>query len=128
MTTIADTYDAITTLRPYQRPITPRKAIKELILHSGTLLHPEYLEKFIFSLGTYPVGTLVRLDNNEIGIVGQVGIDNPDSVQLKILFDEAGAHLETPRVINLSPHQKTDRLRSRSVYQRCGSYRLSINL
>jgi HD-GYP domain-containing protein (c-di-GMP phosphodiesterase class II) len=105
MTTIADTYDAITTLRPYQRPITPRRAIKELLFHAGSLLHPEYLEKFIFSLGTYPVGTMVRLDTNEIAIVGQVGIDNPDSVQLKILFDSTGTQLETPQIVNLDADQ-----------------------
>jgi HD-GYP domain-containing protein (c-di-GMP phosphodiesterase class II) len=106
MTTIADTYDAITTLRPYQRPITPRKAIRELMYQAGTLLHPGYLETFIFALGTYPVGTLVRLDNNEIGVVGRVGIENPDSVELKILFNPLGEHLEKPRTLNLSAAEK----------------------
>lgn len=102
MTTIADTYDAITTLRPYQRPITPRKAIQELTCQAGTLLHPGYLETFIFALGTYPVGTLVRLDNNEIGVVGSIGTGKTDSVQLKILFDPLGGHLPKPRILNLS--------------------------
>ena len=106
MTTIADTYDAITTLRPYQRPITPRKAIQELISQSGTLLHPGYLETFILALGTYPVGTLVRLDNNEIGVVGRVGIENPDAVELKILFDPLGEHLKKPRILNLTAGEK----------------------
>lgn len=106
MTTIADTYDAITTLRPYQRPITPRLAIKELTYQAGTLLHPDYLERFIFSLGTYPVGTLVRLDNNEIGVVGKVGIEDPDSVQLKIIFDPLGAPLDKPRMLDLAADEK----------------------
>ncbi len=106
MTTIADTYDAITTLRPYQRPITPRKAIQKLMFQAGTLLHPGYLETFIFALGTYPVGTLVRLDNNEIGVVGRIGIEDPDSVQVKILFDPLGAHLAKPRILNLSAAEK----------------------
>jgi HD-GYP domain-containing protein (c-di-GMP phosphodiesterase class II) len=106
MTTIADTYDAITTLRAYQRPTTPRKAIQELVCHAGTLLHPGYLETFIFALGTYPVGTLVRLDNNEIGVVGRVGIEDPDSVQLKIIFDPQGKHLAQPQVLNLSSDEK----------------------
>jgi putative nucleotidyltransferase with HDIG domain len=106
MTTIADTYDAVTTLRPYQGPTTPRNAIKELLRMSGTMLHPTYLERFIFSLGSYPVGTLVRLDSNEIGLVGQVGIENPDAVQLKILFDRNGSRLEEPPILNLAAHEK----------------------
>ncbi|MDD4457128.1 MAG: HD-GYP domain-containing protein [Syntrophotalea acetylenica] len=106
MTTIADSYDAITTLRPYQRPTTPREAIRHLMKESGTMLHPDYLKKFVASLGTYPVGTLVRLDSNEIGVVGRVGIDNPDCVQVKILFDGAGAQLNQPRLINLAADEK----------------------
>lgn len=106
MTTIADTYDAVTTLRPYQRPSTPRQAIRELVEHSGTMLHPDYLQNFIQSLGTYPVGSLVRLDNNEIGIVGRVGSDDPDSVQLKILFDQMGTQMAEPRILHLPAHEK----------------------
>jgi hypothetical protein len=48
---------------------------------------------------------MVRLDTNEIAIVGQVGIDNPDSVQLKILFDSTGTQLETPQIVNLDADQ-----------------------
>jgi hypothetical protein len=70
------------------------------------MLHPDYLKKFVASLGTYPVGTLVRLDSNAIGVVGRVGIDNPDCVQVKILFDGAGAQLNQPRLINLAADEK----------------------
>ncbi len=102
MVTIADTYDAITTLRSYQRPMTPRRAVARLREISGTVLHPEITERFIASLGTYPVGTLVRLDDNEIGLVVWVGTQDPDSVRLKILFDKNGACLAEPRRLDLS--------------------------
>lgn len=97
MAAIADTYDALTTLRSYQRPMTPRKAIERLRELLGTVLHPEFAERFIASLGTYPVGTLVRLDSNEIGLVVRVGVQDPDAVQLKILFDENGEKLAQPQ-------------------------------
>ena len=102
MTAIADSYDAMTTLRSYQQPVTPRKAIKMLRDVSGTLLHPEYVERFIASLGPYPVGTLVRLDSNEIGLVVRVGIDHPDEVQLKMIFDDEGEMLDEPRHLELT--------------------------
>lgn len=87
MTAIADTYDAMTTLRAYQRPMTPRTAIEKLRALQGNFLHPEMVETFIASLGTYPVGTLVRLETGEIGLVVWVDTSNPDRVRLKILFD-----------------------------------------
>ena len=90
MVAIADTYDAITTLRSYQRPVTPRRATDILRDLSGKGLHPQFLELFIASLGTYPVGSLVRLDTGEIGLVVWVDTSDPDSVRLKILFDQAG--------------------------------------
>ncbi len=104
MTAIADTYDAMTTLRSYQQPVTPRKAVKRLQEVSGTILHPVYLEKFITSLGTYPVGSLVRLDTNEIGLVVWVGSRHSEDVQLKILFDSDGEALDPPVRIDLSAH------------------------
>lgn len=96
MAAIADTYDAITTLRSYQRPVTPRQAISKMRKVSGSMLHPGYLNAFIASLGTYPVGSLVRLANNEIGLVVRVGTDNPDEIEIKILFTADGEHLSEP--------------------------------
>jgi HD-GYP domain-containing protein (c-di-GMP phosphodiesterase class II) len=101
MTAIADTYDALTTLRSYQRPFTPRNATEKLRELSGTTLHPDYVEKFILSLGTYPVGTLVRLDSNEIGLVVKVEVQERDAVKLKILFDSNGSKLPAPPLLEL---------------------------
>ena len=105
MTAIADTYDAITTLRSYQSPMTPRRAVAKLRELAGSVLHPQYVEHFIQSLGTYPVGTLVRLEQGEIGLVVRVGIDDPDSLQLKILFDSEGRPLDPPPRLDLDGRQ-----------------------
>lgn len=101
MTAIADTYDALTTLRAYQRPMTPRKATEKLKELAGTVLHPRFVEQFIDSLGPYPVGTLVRLDSNEIGLVVKVGEQDREAVRLKTLFDRDGARLAEPAVLEL---------------------------
>jgi len=102
MTAIADTYDAITTLRSYQRPMTPRKAVARLREVVGTGgLHPQFVERFVASLGPFPVGSLVRLDSNEIGLVVWVDTKDPDSVRIKVLFDDSGNRLEQPRRLDL---------------------------
>ena len=105
MTAIADAYDAMTTLRSYQRPFTPRRAIARLKEISGAALHPEFVMYFIDSLGAYPVGSLVRLDNNEIGLVTKVDPQDTSLVDLKIIFNPAGTLLEEPFKMQLNSNQ-----------------------
>jgi len=105
MAAIADAYDAMTTLRSYQRPFTPRRAITRLKEISGSFLHPEFVTHFIESLGAYPVGSLVRLDNNEIALVTKVDTHDTTLVDLKVLFNPAGSLLEEPFMVQLRPSQ-----------------------
>ena len=105
MTAIADAYDAMTTLRSYQRPFTPRKAIARLKDVRGSSLHPDYVTHFIESLGPYPVGSLVRLDSNEIGLVTKVEPKDTSLVDIKVIYDSAGTMLDDPYTIHLLPDQ-----------------------
>ncbi len=105
MAAIADTYDAMTTLRSYQQPMTPKAAIQRLRELAGTALHPKLLEHLIDFLGEYPVGSLVRLDSNEIALVTKVGIDNPENIEVKILFDSGGTRMNEPLDIQLSAEE-----------------------
>ncbi|MGK2907091.1 MAG: HD-GYP domain-containing protein [Desulfuromonadales bacterium] len=105
MTAIADAYDAMTTLRSYQRPFTPRRAISRLKEISGSSLNPDYVANFITSLGPYPVGSLVRLDNNEIGLVIKVDTRNTSLVDIKMLFNPAGTLLEEAFMMQLHANQ-----------------------
>jgi putative nucleotidyltransferase with HDIG domain len=105
MTAVADAYDAMTTLRSYQRPFTPRNAIARLREVAGTSLHPQMVEKFALALGPYPVGSLVRLDSNEIGLVVKVDTVNTALAEVKILFDADGQQCREPYRIHLGPAQ-----------------------
>ena len=68
--TIADVYDAITSSRIYRSKIlSPDKALGHMLTLSGTSFDPVLLKVFINMLGAYPVGTFVKLDTGEIGIV-----------------------------------------------------------
>lgn len=103
MTAIADSYDAMTTLRSYQRPLTPRGAINRLKEVAGTSLNPDYLKQFIVSLGPYPVGSLVRLDSNEIGLVTKVDSKDPSLADIKIIFDATGNRIDQPLTLFIRP-------------------------
>ncbi len=102
---IADAYDAMTTLRSYQRPFTPRNAIARMREVAGTSLHPGFVEKFIDSLGPYPVGSLVRLDSNEIGLVVKVDTTDPSLADIKVIFDTTGQLLGETYRLQLGPTQ-----------------------
>lgn len=82
MVTIADHYDAMTTHRSYNRPRPPREAIQLMKKLAGSILHPEFLNYFIYYLGEYPVGSLLRLKNGEIMLV--IGFGDAGNRHLKL--------------------------------------------
>jgi len=94
---IADTYDAITTLRVYQHPINPRAALSEMQKLSGTFLDASLVMSFIEMMGKYPVGTLVRLDTNEVGVVYRPNPLDEESPIVRVLFEGNGTRLGVPR-------------------------------
>jgi len=67
--TIVDVYDAITSPRIY-RPtsMSPDKALGIMLADSGTHFDPVLLKIFVNMLGVYPIGTVLRLDNGEMGL------------------------------------------------------------
>ncbi len=106
--TICDAYDALTTLRVYQNPHQPVDAIKILRDLSGAHFTPEIVEAFSDMIGVYPVGTMVRLTTNEIGVVTSVTPDENENVTVKILYDADGTQLEEPLPVDISPRGETD--------------------
>lgn len=99
--TISDAYDALTTLRVYQQPHNPVEAIKVMSNFSGRHFNPDTLKTFITMMGLYPVGTLVRLSTNEIGIVTKVNHESIDLPTVKILYDGTGAAI-SPEEVDLA--------------------------
>lgn len=93
---VADCYDAITTLRVYRRPCDPRQALVELQDIAGSYLNGAIVEKFKEMMGPYPVGTVVRLDNNEIGVVYRPNLEMQEAPKVKIVIDGSGGRLAIP--------------------------------
>ena len=94
---IADTYDAITTLRVYQHPVNPRTALNEMQKLENTILDGTIVQRFVEMMGNYPVGTLVRLDTNEVAIVYRPNPLDESAPLVRILIDGNGNRLRAPR-------------------------------
>ncbi|MBI4911778.1 MAG: HD-GYP domain-containing protein [Acidobacteria bacterium] len=73
MAAIADVYDAITSDRCYHRGLEPTEALRKLLEWSGDHLDGELVERFIRTLGIYPVGSLVRLVSGRLAVVLEQG-------------------------------------------------------
>jgi HD-GYP domain-containing protein (c-di-GMP phosphodiesterase class II) len=102
--TIADVYDAITSPRVYRASaMSPDKALAQMRAQSGTHFDPILLKVFIQMLGTYPVGTLVRLDTREMGIVAKApsGADHTRPLVQLLVADQQAGHAKG-RLVDLS--------------------------
>jgi hypothetical protein len=67
---VADAYDAMTTPRIYKKtPCTPEGALAIMLRDSGIHFDPILLKIFVGLVGICPIGSLVLLNTNELGIV-----------------------------------------------------------
>lgn len=72
MSAIVDVYDALTADRCYHKGKEPSEALKFLLNGAGAHFNPELVQKFIQSVGIYPAGCLVLLNNNHLAQVIEV--------------------------------------------------------
>ncbi len=68
--TMADFYDALVRPRVYRKlPYVSEKILGFMLEHAGKDFDPTLVKVFINMLGVFPLGTLVLLNTNEMGIV-----------------------------------------------------------
>jgi len=85
---IADLYDAITSDRVYQKGRTHHEATKIMLDISGSHLDARLVVKFIESLGVYPPGCFVELNNGSIAVVLEVSGKFKLRPKILIVLDE----------------------------------------
>jgi len=93
---IADTYDSMTTQRPYQKRFDPKEAIDIMRRKVGKAFNEELFDAFVNTLGIYPIGSIVRLDTNEIAVVTRLNPGDPMRPVVQIIFDPLGRRLKEP--------------------------------
>lgn len=85
---LGDVYDALTTVRSYRRPMFPTQAILRLLRGAGTQFNPVLVKVFVSVVGFYPIGTLVRTDQDEVGVVTAVNPKDSLHPIIKVLSNE----------------------------------------
>jgi len=99
---VADCYDAATTLRAYQPQMQPVQAVQEIRSQAGTSLDRDIVQSFLELAGRFPVGSLVRLDSNEIAVVCTPSSDARGAATVKVVRDGSGSALAEPVLKSLA--------------------------
>jgi putative nucleotidyltransferase with HDIG domain len=97
---IADVFDALRSNRPYREGLATAR-IKSIMGEQGNpAFNQTLLRRFVNLMGLFPIGTIVRLNTEEIGVVTAEHPEDPFRPQVKIIFDAAGERLEFEHLVN----------------------------
>jgi HD-GYP domain-containing protein (c-di-GMP phosphodiesterase class II) len=66
---IIDTYDAMSSVRPYRPAVSRHHALQHIYAARDELFQAELVEQFQVCLGVYPTGSLVELNTGEVAVV-----------------------------------------------------------
>src|ERR1700757_3450671 len=59
----------MTTQRPWRNALMPDESLAPRGRRAGRRFDPALMKVFVNTLGLYPIGTLVRLDSGDLGVV-----------------------------------------------------------
>lgn len=109
MAAICDVYDAITSERPYKKAWGPAHSIREMASWPGHF-DEHVFQAFVRTVGIYPIGALVRLHSQRIGVV--VDQDEKSLLKPKVMM-LLSARTKMPlerKVVDLSRFGEEDRI------------------
>jgi HD-GYP domain-containing protein (c-di-GMP phosphodiesterase class II) len=98
---VADVYDALTTDRPYRKKFLPYDAVRLIVSRAEDEFCSDVVRTFVESVSIYPLGSLVKLNTEEIGMVVKVNRKAIVRPTIRVLFDSDGNILEEPINIDL---------------------------
>ena len=91
---VADAFEAMVSQKPYRNPMIGYAAMKALLSDNSRRFDPDILKAFIKSMGIYPLGSTVLLNNAAIARVIEIHPEAPLRPRLRIIVDEFGKRYE----------------------------------
>jgi len=88
---VCDVFEALTSVRPYKRALTPLEAYS-VMQRNAVDFDQRWFELFVRTLGVFPQGSRLRLDDGAMALVLRQG-DNPTEPVLRLLTGPAGNDL-----------------------------------
>lgn len=121
---VTDFYDTITTPNEDGKPtFTPEEALRLMGSQGDELLSQLLVKAFVNTVGIYPLGTVVRLDTDEIAIVHRKSTNLRDLTRpvVKIIQDTQGRSVST-RVVDLNEWDKEHQRYKRTILEAIPAY------
>lgn len=98
---IADSYEAQITNRSYRKRQFFYHAMRNLLSSGVNRFDPVILKIFLSRMSVYPIGSMVRLNDESVGIVVGSMPQKPLRPMVKLVFDRDGNRLKETRMVNL---------------------------
>jgi hypothetical protein len=99
---LVDVFDALVSPRPYRRRLLPHEAVRELLSTERTAFPREVMKALVEQLSVYPLGTKLRVNTGEEGIV--IGINPQYPCRPLIIIEQGveGGSTVSKRTLDLS--------------------------
>jgi putative nucleotidyltransferase with HDIG domain len=128
---IADTFDAMTTERPYRNKVySPYEAMRYIVSQAGAKFDPILVKAFARAIGVFPIGTVIRLTTGEVGLVVRRShlSSDPNRPVMRVLLDARGRPASDGRLIDLGQTDPETGEFTHSVAETLSCKDLGLNL
>jgi putative nucleotidyltransferase with HDIG domain len=102
MIAIVDTYDAITSDRCYKAGMSSKKALQILLQDTPEKYDEVLVTQFVKSVGIFPAGSLVKLNNQKIAMVLKQHPVRANKPTVKVFYSVRGNHYLEPKELDLA--------------------------
>jgi len=87
---VADAFEAMVSKKPYRNSMMGYQAMKNLLSDNLRRFDPDVIKAFIQTMGIYPIGSIILLNNGALARVIDVQPTAPLRPTIRILVDEFG--------------------------------------
>ena len=103
---LADVYDALTSDVTYRKAVPVYEALAIITKAAGTYFNPELVDHFAGNIAPYPIGSVVRLSNNHIGVVVDISHEAKTKPVVRVIADEQKRRMNKIVEIDLSKNNR----------------------
>jgi putative nucleotidyltransferase with HDIG domain len=103
---IADRFENLTSPEPGTPALTPDRALVQVLREANQFFDPFLARLFANMLGPFPVGCVVRLSDQSVGVVSRAG-EEPLSPVVRLAYDAHGLEVTEEVDVDLATGQLT---------------------
>ncbi len=103
---VADVFDALLAERPFRKSFFPHQAVEIISRHSGQF-DPEVINVFLNNVVIYPLGSVIRLNTGDIGVVVDMNRSCQTRPIVRLICTKEGDRIASLFEIDLSKSQET---------------------